>query len=141
MKANELMIGDWVVYNGDVDYTNPTKIEGMDIATGMCVTTDRDDVGFDGVWPIPLTPEILEKNGFKNGFIPALKTESSLLWVANVGEDYIEIRFDRRNIAIWYDYDENGDGVYSDCLLPLPYWLHELQHVLKLCGINKEIII
>ena len=64
MKATELMIGDWVVYNGDVDYINPIKIDGMDIATGMCVTTDRDDVGFDGVWPIPLTAEILEKNGF-----------------------------------------------------------------------------
>lgn len=135
MKDN-YQIGDWVECG--INCTGRiTQMGGM----LMCVRLSNGDliVETDKVKPIPLTPEILEKNGFKKGFLPALKTESSLLWVANVGEDYIEIRFDRRNIAIWYDYDENGDGVYSDCLLPLPYWLHELQHALRLCGIDKEI--
>ena len=116
------MVGDWVVYNGDVDYINPIKIEGMDIATGMCVTTDRDDVGFDGVWPIPLTAEILEKNGFKK----------------ELSEDNIHYRF----ILIY-------DGIRFSLLYarsvfqwlgPLDFkYVHELQHAIRLCGIDKEI--
>ena len=31
MKPTELMIGDWVVYDGDTEYTNPIQIEGIDI--------------------------------------------------------------------------------------------------------------
>ena len=125
MKANELMIGDWVL---DKKTNRPYKIIGT-----------NDLLFHDDYSHIPLTAEILEKNGFKQGFIPALKTKSSLLLVANIGEDYIEVRFDRRNIAIWLDYDENGDGIYSDYLLPLPIYVHELQHTLRLCGIDKEI--
>lgn len=26
MKASDLMIGDWVVYNGDVEYTDPSPL-------------------------------------------------------------------------------------------------------------------
>ena len=134
MKATELMIGDWVVYNGDVDYINPIKIDGMDIATGMCVTTDRDDVGFDGVWPIPLTAEILEKNGFVykeaeetcatdtfhlwwlDGSIFTLDDDS---WWRSVKDDKLRVKF----------------GGF-----PLEY-VHQLQHALRLCGIEKEIIV
>lgn len=135
MKANELMLGDWVVYNGDVDYINPIRIEGMDIATGMCVTSDRDDVGFDGVWPIPLTAEILEKNGF-------IKSEE----VSDTPP---------------YDKDEEGNMYYSfkgECKF-WGWWqpdnkyfipanamgnieikfVHELQHALRLCNIDKTI--
>lgn len=147
VTREEIMIGDWVYnkhFNGEIE---PIQIHNI-YGTEVNCKTERNRFDVDEIisgtymsdlQPIPLIPEILEENGFKKGFLPALKTESSLLWVAKVGEDYIEIRFDRRNIAIWYDYDENGDGVYSDCLLPLPYWLHEFQHALKLCGINKEI--
>ena len=126
MKANELMLGDWVVYEGDVDYINPIKIEGMDVATGMCVTTDRDDVGFDGVWPIPLTKEILEKNGFVR--------ETNIGMVLN-HDDY----------DIIYDTFEHELRIleYKKMILDIEYFgdcsVHELQHALRLCNIDKEI--
>lgn len=129
------MIGDWVAYNGDVDYINPIKIEGMDIATGMCITSDRDDVGFDGVDPIPLTAEILEKNGF--------------------------VKYNEVSDTPPYDQDEEGNMYYSykeehkfwgwwqpnnvyfipvNAMLDLEIkYVHELQHALRLCNIEKEI--
>ena len=131
MKVNELMIGDWVVYNGDVDYINPIKIEGMDFATGMCITTDRDDVGFDGVWPIPLTAEILEKNGFIE-FMPHN-------WQIVINNIMIELREPEHNMAIWLDWDEHDTGTYASYMFPRPNCVHELQHALRLCNIDKEI--
>jgi len=127
MKANELMIGDWVVYNGDVDYINPIKIEGMDIATGMCVTTDRDDVGFDGVWPIYLTAEILEKNG--------AWCEHNIGYVMEEGENEIIYDLFDHKLRILKNREQ---------ILNLEYlWdemcVHELQHALRLCNIEKEI--
>ena len=124
MKAEQLMIGDWVVYEGDTEYSDPVKIEGMDIATDSLITSDREDVGFDGVWPIPLTPEILEKNGldfsrFKCDYFP---------------ED--------KNYTLEICYDGNGTYWTINCdeysIIELKY-VHELQHAIRLCGIEKEI--
>ena len=132
MKATELMVGDWVVYNGDVDYINPIKIEGMDIATGMCITTDRDDVGFDGIWPIPLTAEILEKNGFE------CKEIIQPHWISEDGRILLkndELFINSNNE--WSVHVDNED-MQTIGYFELTY-VHELQHALRLCRIDKEI--
>ena len=129
MKARELMIGDWVVYNGDVDYSSPIKIEGMDEAIDMLVTNDREDVGFDGIWPIPLSEEILDRN-FKpsnhEGDYPyAVKT----YYIDECSENN--------------DYDlilcEDNQCTLTDHVFITIKYVHELQHLLKVCGIEKEI--
>ena len=125
MKANELMIGDWVVYNGDVDYTNPIQIEGMDIATGSLITSDREDVGFDGIEPIPLTKEILEKNGVEDFDCSFHFPEDDCLW--------LELNWEEDGLKWTVNYNEYD-------ILPLDY-VHELQHALRLCGIDKEIVL
>ena len=132
MTANELMIGDWVAYNGDVDYINPIRIEGMDIATGMCITSDRDDVGFDGVDPIPLTAEILEKNGFNCEEIIQPH------WISEDGR--ILLRNDESLINSnnkWSVHVDNED-MQTIGYFELTY-VHQLQHALRLCNIEKEI--
>lgn len=68
MRANELMIGDWVNYCGEpfcIDYyhritdTIGLKYKGKSPNFGDGVICAED------ASPIPLTPEILEKNGFE----------------------------------------------------------------------------
>ena len=120
------MIGDWVVYNGDTEYTDPIKIEGMDIATDMLITSDREDVGFNGVEPIPLTAEILEKNGWKESSLK--DTRWTTLYECDGLPD------------IW----KNSDGhflIMIGLLDIILYSVHELQHALKLCRINNEIVL
>lgn len=137
MKANELMIGDWVVYNGDVEYTDPIKIEGMDIATDMLITSDREDVGFEGVEPIPLTGEILEKNGFNR------IDENTYSFRRCGGDGEIKIRVIDLTCGEWelyaMDYDKYSDTRTSFSNEQSFLKVHELQHALKLCGIEKEI--
>lgn len=133
MKVEDFMIGDWVVYDGDVDYSDPVKIEGMDIAIDRLVTSDREDVGINGVSPIPLTPEILEKNGFKDG------------------NGYcMYYRDDDENLIIHYHskYTNYTNGKYNFINIEYGYitideliikYVHELQHALRLCGIDMDI--
>ena len=88
------------------------------------------------VEPIPLTPEILEKNGFKNTSVVTIGTRK-MRWVSDDT---------RTEITIWMDDTlpmEIVKNVYYEdevsYTLPFPATVHELQHTLRLCGIEKEI--
>lgn len=114
MKATELMIGDWVCYDGDVEYSCPIKIEGMDVSCDFCITSDRDDVGFGGVMPIPLTAEILEKNGWVFNDVPFID-----------GWEFMGITICDWSISCGINISMNVR------------YVHELQHALRLCGMNE----
>lgn len=113
MKASDLMIGDWIMY-GD----KPVQV--------LQLTVDKVYKGF---FPIPLTPEILKKNGF---------TKENRLYY------WIQEKDGKTTAGVYYWVDEEyiniagyeDDGVTISC----PY-VHTLQHALQLCGIEKEIIL
>lgn len=109
MKAEELMVGDWVLDT----YTNkPMRIEG--------INGSNPRFGQD-LEPIPLTPEILEKNGFRYNDAPFV----------NGWEQF--------GLTL---YRDGGNGYLINCGINVALIInsvHELQHCLKLVGIDKEI--
>lgn len=119
MKANELMIGDWVL---DKKTNQPYKIIGT-----------NDLLFHDDYSPIPLTAEILEKNFLTQR---GEWTEPVLYFF---GDEYIEVCIKEYTDGIW---EVVIDEVEMSCL---PTWkmfvcnVHELQHALQLCNIDKEI--
>ena len=143
MKADELMLDDWVE---GLDSTHKERVYAQVDAieeSRRCLLV-KDGWGnwfldIKHLEPIPLTEEILLSNGFYYTYYAVSETFSYRLMVANINGNYIEIRLDKKTIGVWLDYDENGDGVYSDYLLPLPCYVHEFQHALRLCGIEKTI--
>lgn len=112
------MIGDWV----QIQYRDKmVKVTG--IYDGKIYTNAIGPLMEDEFAPIPLTPEILEKNGMILSLCGAFFPED---------EHYVlEISVDGGRI-FWtingYEYD-------IMCLR----FVHELQHALRLCGITKEI--
>ena len=118
------MIGDWVQ-----DIT-PVVIDAI---SNEDICTYRAEYGYitanpSNLKPIPLTAEILEKNGF---------VEEAFGWRKLNAANW------RINIKIF-----NGKERYALCVLGINsqvtlhgYYVHELQHALKLCGIDKEIVI
>lgn len=108
MKANELMIDDWVL---DKKTNRPYKIIGT-----------NDLLFHNDYSPIPLTAEILERNGFKRED----SDDDIHRWFILI---YEGVRFSllyARSVFQW--------------LGPLDFkYVHELQHALRLCGIEKEI--
>lgn len=126
MKAEELMIGDWVCYRGTNIQVTSLYNKGGSNEIGW---SDKESVWVNGrtVELIPLTPEILEKIGFIHYTVTdfyMLKEESSEpIHLDNYNENGWRLRI-------------NCDNIPCECK-----YVHQLQHALRLCGINKEIVL
>ena len=135
MKANELMIGDWVgrVFDDKrIDYRQVDWIRTGEI--GM---------RYQKVWaigciePIPLTPEILEKNGFVQ--------EDDADMDAIAYKCFCEIltgHYSANDVIVSYDGSKeftitNDLGYPCDEITLYRPKVHELQHALRLCGLNE----
>lgn len=128
MKVEDLMVCDWIL-DGRV-YAQVTSIT----CDGIIETTHNEFSNIELVEPIPLTPEILEKNGFKK-FIAGqyiLPMENKEIFVCITPMEGLPNANGK-----WLVVIKNG---YTDVKIPITY-IHELQHALKLCGIKKEIVI
>lgn len=130
MNAKDLMIGDWV----------RTEAGELIIAGIGQKIYCRDDSGNPThIWevttiePIPLTPEILLKNGFEEWKQPRLTT----LWTGygKDNEDDLEVTFVESNGSTSVKLDVKGSLLMTMNV----NHVHELQHAFRLCGIEKEI--
>ena len=143
MKAQELMVGDWVyaidingekhpcrANNLEYDYTNKRGDFCVDFY-GTGYEAEWPDVAFN-VEPIPLTPEILEKNGFRQD--PKSRSRKSHQIITN--DVYISWWKGRLNIMYKPFVGHSTNHINCD-----GKYVHELQHALKLAGIEKEILI
>lgn len=129
MEAKDLMIGDWV-YNKNID--NPMQIYPT-IFPQMFRRKPNASTEDYNIFPITLTPEILEKNGF------ILKPDG-WLWCKEKGIDdknYIFIQF-RKGCdevrLVELNFVNKVLAKYEQI-----HYVHELQHALRLCGIEKDI--
>ena len=119
------MIGDWVI-----DGKNIAQIASI-TCDGIIETTFNKSSNIEVIEPIPLTPEILEKNGLE-------KDNHGRLFGEYFDEDInrdLEITVDSKTGEVWWSY--NWDEYW---IIRLRY-VHQLQHALRLCGIEKEIIL
>lgn len=132
MKASDICVGDWV----EDGYK---KVQVTSITCDGIVETTAAISNIEVVEPIPLTEDILVKNGFEKAYtkVHGIMVDENL-WFGHIGANYVELRLEG-NVAIWKDYDEKADGLYSNYLFPLPTSVHQLQHLMRLCGIEKEI--
>jgi hypothetical protein len=106
MEANELMIGDFVL-DGNI-YAQVTSIT----CDGNIETTHNKHSDIELIEPIPLTPEILKKNGWE----------------------------ERPKGYVFYKKLCKNTFVVNAADIQIKY-VHELQHALRLCEIEKEIIL
>lgn len=129
MKANgltsrDLMIGDWLMHaNG-----TPMQVKRIVFGHFACGEKYTNFWEYNNIFqPIPLTPEILEKNGFegiKGGRFPTLKNcyGDILFQLEDIKNEYIR------------------DTLYMFKNIPI-FYVHELQNALRLCRIEKEIVV
>ena len=131
------MLGDWVFWaRNHIDARGvaeiPVLLETI-LRCGVSVFCD-DNLVFirnEDIDPIPLTPEILEKNDLK----------------PDAAEDAYAYRYQIGGVSIVECYANAGGryrGIfaYGDTRLRITLrFVHELQHALRLCGIDKEIVL
>lgn len=137
MKATDLMIGDWVLMDMNFSEENPIYTQpdyrhyqiknGEDINLA-CETNCLGDA--DVYLPIPLTPEILEKNFENEGNIFGYKDYK-------LNQDFtLENRGGRFSLV-----RKCNDFTSSTFWICDIIYVHELQNALKLCRIEKEIVL
>lgn len=125
-----------MLYNDDICIVDEIRVDNTVVLTALntdVTSIDGDQVSVDEITPIPLTAEILEKNFLTQR---GEWTEPVLYFF---GDDYIEIYIKEYTEGIW---EVVIDEVEMSCL---PSWrmyvsnVHQLQHALRLCNIDKEI--
>lgn len=118
MKKEELMANDWVfnTYN-----QQPEQV--CEIREQMVMLAYNDLYDYDEFEPIPLTEEILQKH-FPN-------TDDGLTWWPITETDTFSVHID---IPDSEDHDK-----YAHIYTGVIRYVHELQHILTLCHITKDI--
>ena len=131
MKANELMIGDWV-RNDLGEYQ--TVVEPRESGAMLAY---NDIYPYDAIEPIPLTPEILEKNGFEKLDFShyhinnrALVLDADGKWEGPLSWHWVVTEMST---------NAKGQRVVLDYYVATIKYVHELQHALRICRIEKEI--
>ena len=109
MNYKGLMVGDWVICNHYQDKPFTKQFVVADFAKGE----------YEFCEPIPLTDDILMKNGFRYSISHDDWTNADCNFF--LYKSYNSYRILNTDIKLNY--------------------VHELQHMLRLCGIEKEIVI
>ena len=128
MKAEELMIGDYVQLNGSPYVIEEISKKGWvhmtDPVHNLRVQMSTDYI-LDFIEGIPLTVEILESNGFeKKGHR------------YGIYDDYFDFEMYEYNDGTWL-------VSYHCCEMSLPdeqvliFHVHQLQHFMRHCAIDK----
>lgn len=140
MKANELMPGDLVTFK-DCQYDEGVVVikiweinqEGNafvfigDSEVLDEVTIDEEFVG------IPITPEILKKNGFVHGYVDSDFYDYEK-WEKKVDDKTIIVIKDH---DVWFcRVDDDDDLTRSIGIAPV---VHTMQHIIRIGGIEKTI--
>jgi hypothetical protein len=131
METTDLMIGDWVFYKNFKGNLVPHKIICISETFAEFEDPPYNLYKYERMYPIPLTPEILEKNGF------VISSEHANLYFSEGDEKMsfcLRKMYDKLNNFVFY-----GSICYN-IVSPIKY-VHELQHALKLCKIDKEIVL
>lgn len=122
MKNDELMIGDWVLYK---PLNKIVKVEHAFQIEDKCHLCE----------PIPLTSDILKANGFNRSGAYMSK------WWNNCDVIHPDGSFDNHINISTCGKDEHSEYIsiwipHKGLGMPLHY-VHQLQHALRLCGLNE----
>lgn len=144
MKTEELMIGDVVTFKDCQHDENPVIIKiwqiNQDGDALVCIDNDTtlDEITIDEeIVGLLLTTEILEKNGMRPFDIDKLTEKATAKWWHKGGDFFIkQYHFKHHNFKPTYSF-----GCHNHTLIEGIEYVHELQHALRLCGIDKEIVL
>lgn len=129
MFAEDLMIGDWVLFDDNLN-----KIRSLTNDNGCTLSNKLHSVMTYDLKPVPLTSEILEKNGFELKIDPYSNRKYFLLGknVYNMDVYWINGSI----LLVEEQYEPQTYAYVCEC-----EYVHELQHKLKDLKIKKDIIL
>lgn len=132
MKASELMPGGIVLYEYE-GHKTPAKVFEIyrDSVLVEDISGEYEPIEIDEakIYPIEITPEILKKNGFRHG--------------DGFEKRWYDLKIEDKKVSL---YQSNtfytlkiDEGIWTKLNNIYIRFVHELQHALRLCGIDKSI--
>ena len=129
LKISDLSVGDWVEYEGlHYPITFVGYGEGGD---GSLVNLIRPDLScfickISDIHPIPITAEILEKYGFVRSTSQFIVYHTDKVWIS----------YDKpsETWSVTMYINDVTSNLHANIL-----HIHQLQHALRLAGVDKEI--
>lgn len=147
MKANEIMIGDWMFVN-DVEHLRPMQIGTIkersgcfwaELSSQNALGIEHYECKLSKLVPIEINERILERSGFKPGTGRFCSIFDWILRDASTNTTIIvtqkPLDLPRRASISAYTRDED---VHTIIDTPIQY-VHELQHLLSFCGISLDL--
>lgn len=131
MKANEIMIEDWVLFSGEPQrvrsiVVSDNGVERIYVFGKTCQVSTIEAY----IEPIPLTAEILEKNGFiGEGDKFKLWTSADKRVILHNNDGYLNT-FNK-----WHVHVDTED-MRTIGNIELTY-VHQIQQFLRMCGLNE----
>lgn len=145
MEEKNLMIGIFVYFNCFDGASITVKITGFkdNIVYGVSGESSHWCT-IEKVEPIPLTPEILEKNGFKKDGFTNLSADyyysdeacSVCINLNSTCDKSKSIWAENRNSKVSVSIEEHRHSMQKK-----PLSVHQLQYAIRFCGAEKEIIL
>lgn len=148
IKAKDLRIGDLVIVNENCSLEQGTIGKVSEVRSTPLYKENEGSIGLKPIsndrWPwgvlcrnidpIPLTPEILKKNGLKEDVVGNYYTKP-LDDETHPFKRYLAVELKRENWVVFIKYRR-----LHDCaLLRKIQHVHELQHILWALGLDAEI--
>ena len=139
MKCQELQAWDWITDNNGFKWQ--IICVGDDYAYATFEGNEGDPLELDdkneNPYPISLTTDILKKNGWKmkSYMLPPYASFIRTYYFTK-DEGYTHLELKGNTLKIWFNYEKDNDGVYSDIVIPVKY-VHQLQQVLRLAGMTE----
>ena len=136
IKISDLSIGDYISYCDRVYKVHSIEGQGLVGASNDSYSSPHILKHVDYLEPIPITVDILEKNGwefFKDSRWWILETDMDVrcnVWLGRNNECRVEVSCKNEELDYY--------SLYADIQLRKAH-IHQLQHALRLAGVNKEI--
>lgn len=129
MKATDLMIGDWVMFDNE-----PLQVSEI-LAYNICTKYAFGQYRTDDLEPILLTGDILKSNGFELISNSDMDTKAFIdlydVWGCKTMFQSFTLFYNRYS----KDYRLHA---FRDNISNIVY-VHELQHAMRVCGVKKKI--
>ncbi len=139
MKVEELRIGSLIEYKKmycRVANINPPYID-LQMLSDIDIFSDLKDIPIEDIKPIPITKEILLKNGFtdngKEQFYYHLKDKGKTT-IRCATDDY-------KRWLVMVDSMRYENFISTDASNHNAQYIHELQDVIQMAKVDKEIVL
>ena len=131
IRVTDLMVGDWLMFND-----KPCQVKGLHNDDTATFVGYRSAYYLIDAEPIHLTPKILEKNGF-------IEEQKRVRFVVSQKEYQLTYSFNSNWFSIYKNANVSGSDypIFICAFQERIKYVHELQHALRLCKIEKEIVV